>query len=378
MNGREKIEAAFAPEGAPEIGAVLCYEGIYIRDHWSQLTRLPWWYDRSPNLEHALAWRREVIPGMGQDWMDLPSFYSCAYRQAHAIETCGEDALLVDRAAGRFQKLEPPIVGGWDSFGRGYSGHVPHLAQTVQELDELIPAPDPVDASLFLASGQADLAENLLQEFPGLYPLDSVSSPLWSCYYLWGFEGMMETIARQPDLVHAACQRYLRQEISSLQLSAAKGVRGIWIEECLTDAIHPRDFQNLNLPYVRALVEEIRALGMHSIYYYCGDPARKLDLILDSGADALAFEEGKKGFSIDISQLAETVNGRCVLLGNLDAIHLLPHASEGELRSEIIRQVKAGRRNHSRFVMSIGSPVTPETTPAQVRLYCDLVHELGS
>jgi uroporphyrinogen-III decarboxylase len=378
MNGREKIEAAFTQEGTPEIGAVLCYEGIYIRDHWSKLTRLPWWYDRSPDLEHALAWRREVIPGIGQDWMFLPTCNRYDYRQTHTIETRGEDVLLIDRATGRFQKLEPPIVGGWDSFGRGYSGHVPHLAQTIQELDDLIPAPDPVNASEFLASGQADLARRLLHEFPDLYPLGSVSSPLWSCYYLWGFEGMMETIVQRPDLVHAACQRFLQQEISSLHYSAAMGVRGIWIEECLTDTIHPRDFKNLNSPYVRALVEEIHALGMHSIYYYCGDPARKIDLILDSGTDALALEEGKKGFSIDMSQMAETVNGRCVLLGNLDAIHLLPNASEDELRSEIIRQVQAGRRNRSRFVMSIGSPVTPETTPAQVRLYCDLVHEIGS
>ena len=47
-------------------------------------------------------------------------------------------------------------------------------------------------------------------------------------------------------------------------------------------------------------------------------------------------------------------------------------------RAEIVRQIQAGRRNGSRFVMSIGSPVTPGTPPERVRLYCDLAHELGA
>ena len=66
------------------------------------------------------------------------------------------------------------------------------------------------------------------------------------------------------------------------------------------------------------------------------------------------------------------------VLGNLDAIGLLEHGSEFELRTEISRQVQAGRRNGSRFVMSLGSPVTPGTSPQRVRLYIDLSHDAGS
>jgi len=74
----------------------------------------------------------------------------------------------------------------------------------------------------------------------------------------------------------------------------------------------------------------------------------------------------------------ERVNGRLTVLGNLDAIRLLEKGSEAELRAEIARQIAAGRRNGSRFIMSLGSPVTPGTTVDRVRLYCDLVHELGA
>lgn len=120
------------------------------------------------------------------------------------------------------------------------------------------------------------------------------------------------------------------------------------------------------------------AEGLASIYYYCGDPTGKWDALLDAGADALALEESKKGFRIDIEDVVERVAGRCAVLGNLDAIDLLEHGSEAELRAEIARQIAAGRRNGGRFVMSLGSPVTPGTPVARVRRYCDLVRDLGS
>jgi uroporphyrinogen-III decarboxylase len=61
----------------------------------------------------------------------------------------------------------------------------------------------------------------------------------------------------------------------------------------------------------------------------------------------------------------------------LDAIVLLESGTEQEIRAEVARQIAAGRRNGSRFIMSLGSPVTPGTPVERVRLYCDLVHELG-
>jgi uroporphyrinogen-III decarboxylase len=101
-------------------------------------------------------------------------------------------------------------------------------------------------------------------------------------------------------------------------------------------------------------------------------------LLIAAGADALALEESKKGFVTAIEDIVEKVKGRCAVLGNLDAINVLPNASEEQLRAEISRQIAAGRQNGSRFVMSLGSPVTPGTPAQKVRLYCDLVHELGS
>lgn len=102
------------------------------------------------------------------------------------------------------------------------------------------------------------------------------------------------------------------------------------------------------------------------------------DRILSLGADALALEESKKGFSIDVEEVVDRVGGRMCVLGNLDAITLLDRGSDAELEREIGRQLRAGRRNDGRFIMSIGSPVTPGKPLERVRRYLDIAHQLGS
>ena len=379
MRGREKMEAAFSPEGTPEIPAVICYEGIYIRDHWAQLTSAPWWHQYVPNVDLQMAWRREVIAKIGQDWFVLPDFYSLEERENLSIEVRPEGVFRLDRRTDVVERLAEPRIGGWTALGGVESIRPKKLAMTPEEIAELMPIPAEFDPGHKTLNGQNDLAFALLREYGDyLFPIRHVSSPLWSCYSLWGFEGMMHLIATRPDLIICACERALTLAVRAVQEAAFCGAAGIWIEECLTDMISPEAFAKLNVPFVRRLVEEIRSLGLKSVYYYCGNPAGRWEQLLSVGADALSLEESKKGFTIDIEDVVERVNGRLTVLGNLDAIRLLEKGSEAELRAEIARQIAAGRRNGSRFIMSLGSPVTPGTTVDRVRLYCDLVHELGA
>jgi hypothetical protein len=378
MTGRNNIEAAFAPEGTADFGTVICYEEIYVRDHWDQLTAHPWWYQYAPDIERQMQWRRDVITRTGQDWYHLPAFFPCARRRHLHIRDFGESIQLVDERSGQSKEVRRPSISGWTAQGSSESVHPERLARTKDEIDALIALPPEGHARRARRDGRNDLARAMIEEFGrDLYPTRSISSPLWVCYHLWGFEGMMTMIADRPDLVRYACVRNLESCLVAIEEAADAGTAGIWIEECLTDMINPQAFAVLVVPFVRPLVEAIHSAGMHSIYYFCGNPAGKWNQLLDVGADALALEESKKGFVIDIEDTVERVQGRCAVLGNLDAIELLAHGTEQNLRTEIARQMAAGRRNVGRFVMSLGSPVTPGTPVSRVRLYCDLSHELG-
>lgn len=375
MKGRTKIESALSVDGTSEIPAVICYEGIFARDHWRQLTDHPWWYRESPDLERQMTWRRDVIEAVGQDWFYLPTSYSAKERENLSIKVRPEGVFRLDRLTESEVELIEPPISGMSSSGRLLSVHPVRLADTFEQIDVLIPAPP----RTLPDRTRGDLAAKLLDEFgEDLYPVGYTSAPLWSCYSLWGFEGMMVMIAERPDLVEHACCRFLDQSLYGIREQAAVGAAGVWIEDCLTDMVSPEAFGSLNVRFLRPLVQEIRAAGMHSIHYFCGNPRNKWNQLLSVGADALALEESKKGFEINIEDVVDVVQGRMAVLGNLDAMGLLQDGSEQELAAEIDRQLRAGRRNRGRFVMSIGSPVTPATSVERVRHYCDLVHQMGS
>ena len=378
MNAAGKIKAAFSFDGTPEIPAVICYENLFVRDHWSELTDKPWWYRESPDIDRQLAWISDVITVTGLDMFRVPLFYSREDRKYITIEPRSDGVYRVDRRTGSAELLEESRVSGWAASGQTGSPHPVHPADTPGEIDNIISVPDTFDPDDIIVNGKHDLAGAIIKKFVGsVYTFYRVASPLWLCYNLWGFESMMVMIATKPELVDYASSRFLELSLRSVHEAASLGAQAVFIEECLTDMISPADFKSLNLPFLHRLVDEIRLMGMKSMYYFCGNPSGKWELLMDAGADALSLEEGKKGFEIDIVDVVERVGSRCTVLGNLDSIGVLLNGTDEELRAEIRRQIEAGRKNGSRFIMSTGSPVTPETPASRVRLYCDLVHELA-
>ncbi len=379
MSGGEKLEAALSPGGSPETPAVICYEGIYTRDHWDALTSRPWWYLQSYDIGRQLEWQREYYARTPGDWMQVTAFPPREVREASVIEQRPGGVYRVDRRSGAEERLEPPVVSGWNRAAVNGLAERPAPPATGDEVDAAIPDPEPFDPDAFLAAGGADLATAKIAEFgPERLPLGAVSSPLWRCHHVWGFRGLMTLVADEPDLIARGCRRLLAHSLVQVRRCAAVGAKAMWLEECFTALISPAAFAEINAPLVAELVEEIRRLGMKSIYYYCGDPSSRWEQLFGVGADALALEEGKKGFTIDVEEVVDRAAGRCAVLGNLDAIGLLAHGSQAELRTEIARQIAAGRRNGGRFVMSIGSPVTPGTSVERGRQYLEIARELGS
>lgn len=376
MTGRAKIEAALSSRGTPSIPVVIPYQSILIRDRWEDLTGSPWWHLYSPDLQVQIQWRKGVLDRIGNDFLELPLFYTREEQAALAIEHRATETFLVDSRNGDTKRLEREPIGGVIITNLFQTTGLE--AKTTGDIDRLVPELAKEDPGTFLRSGLADLAIRLIEEYgTERFPLASVRSPLWACDGLWGFEPLMYNIAAVPDLVHYACRRYLDYAVHKVCRAAAMGARGIWIEECLTDLISHDTYASRNLPYLQQLIEAIHASGLSAIFYFCGDPAGKIELILRAGCDAVGFEESKKGFEIEVESLVGQINGSCALLGNIDAIEIVERGAEAELRTEIARQIQAGRHNGCRFITSCGSPLTPSTPIERIQAYLNLARETG-
>lgn len=382
MTGKEKIQAALSGNGAAECPVVLPYTGIFIRDHWKDLTQCPFWYQHSPELDCQLAWHREVIANTGQDWFELPGWFSRKTRKNISIEERSDGVYRKNKETGKEKKLSPPMASGQNDYDvaikNGYSAAHPPFPATREEIEKAIPMPEELELETMQSDGSLDLAHALATGVAkDLFPLNHVTSPLWLCLGRWNFEDVMMRCITDPDLVDFACRRNLEVQKHAIRKSALLGAKGLWIEECMTDMVGPETYARMNSVYIKEMADEMRRHGLKSIYYFCGNPEGKWESILATGADAYAFEESKKNFFIDIEDVVQRVQGRAAVLGNLDAIGILPKADDPTLRDEIGRQVRAGKKNANRFIMSLGSPVTPGTSVERVRQYCRFTRELG-
>jgi uroporphyrinogen-III decarboxylase len=191
-------------------------------------------------------------------------------------------------------------------------------------------------------------------------------SPFWHGYSLWGFAGYMELLRDRPELVHRVCQRHLESTLKGARAAWGFGLRAIFIEECFTgsDLISPRDFADLAWPYTRDLLTGLKAIGFQVVFYLTGGVEGRLPYLAECAADALAFEESKKSFVIDLKRIRREIGPEKVLFGNVDVV-LVRDGSEAQIRAEVERQYEAAG---PRYVVSIGSPLTLDTTPDKLEM----------
>ena len=94
---------------------------------------------------------------------------------------------------------------------------------------------------------------------------------------------------------------------------------------------------------------------MLPIYCITGDVIPRLNQVVQLPIAALAVEESKKNFVVEIEDVVKRVDGRVAVLGNIDSVRFGLHATLAEMAAEVKRQARIGARAKG-FVVSTGSP----------------------
>lgn len=371
MTGRERMLEALAQGVSDGSPVVIPYVGIFLRDHWGDITGEPWWATQLSDIPALLRVEESLVERLDLDWVECGLSPPKAWRETHVVKGEAGRFFLVDLQTGSRQEIRKPPVGGekstWMERSTVRSEEDVYVHVPVEHHDKLV------------GDGSLDYLSAVVAKFGSeRFITAHVGTPLWMAYHYLGFKGTLVSVVRNAGFVEYLLERLTLGLLERLRAYADVGVDGVWIEDCLCSAseISLTHFDRYVLPYVARLISEIRRLGMKSIYYFCGDAHDRLERLVQTRPDALSLEESKKGFEIDIAWVDEVVKGRTCIFGNLDAVDLLPNGSRQELQSEIERQLQVGRRS-GKFVMSLGSPVTPGTSIARVREYVDLTRRLS-
>ena len=321
-------------------------------------------------FEEPLDWFPVLKLGPDYDWAS-----------DHFVERVGGDHYFVHRRNGRrlsFQDALPMVCnpGLGDLAGEWVPGLDDETRDLwdlsagiggVAEVQEAVPI---CSVEEMRAAGEFELAERQVRDYgDSRFLYAHVLTPYDGLYDLLGFAGMMLGLHDRPELLPAIMERKLAQSVETLKGLAAAGIHGVWIIQTLAsaDLISREHFIDFALPGLQRLVDEIKALNMVTILYFCSDAIPRLDLLRGLGVDAIALEESKKNFHIDIEEVVDRVGDEVCVFGNIDAIGIMAQASPEIIERKVMRQIEAGKRARG-FVLGIGSPLPRETDPRQVDL----------
>jgi uroporphyrinogen-III decarboxylase len=204
-------------------------------------------------------------------------------------------------------------------------------------------------------------------------------TPFWSTYDLLGFQGMMVMMRERPALFSYLMERRGRQRLEMLKGLARAGAEYVWLEECLSsaDLISPRDYERFAFATTGPYIAEAQRLGLAVILYYCGDVIARLPWLVRLGMDALAVEESKKCFTVDIADVIAGVDGACCVFGNVDAVQVMFEGTPETIQAEVRRQLMLGQQARG-FVLCQGSPFTLDTPPSKVTWFVRCARQFNS
>jgi uroporphyrinogen-III decarboxylase len=302
------------------------------------------------------------------DWLEVGGGPSRAWSARTDIVAVDGILLYEDRLTGEQTPVLAPehLADVWDLSSE---------LRDVADVDARLPI---VPAEELLASGSFDLPRQIAAEYGDEYLITTIlDTPFSDAYDMLGFQGLMLTQYDRPALLHHLLRRKLAQSQEVMAAWAQTGAHAVYVEEVFTgaDLISPRSYDRFVFAYNQPYFRHMRSLGLLPIHYVCGDVVPRLDRICEYDIAAVAVEESKKSFTIDLEEVVERVDGRAAVLGNVDAVRFGLQAGLDEMADEVRRQARIGQRARG-FVVSTGSPFPLDTNPRLIDTLVATAHSI--
>lgn len=376
MTPKQRVLAALTGRPVDRPPVVAPYLGIYAVDHFGELTGAPqWrvheWLHGSPErYVELLARMLEQAPF---ELLFPHGATQRTWRERQAFELRDGVPFRRDQETG--DECSLATVSGMTADDR------PNVTRHLWSEEDVERRLRVVTAEELHAQGYDDYiratVDTLGEEH--LVVAGGVVGAVWGCVCQLGFEQTYSMLLEEPEFIDLVTAALLRQAREDIRYYARTGGAAVFIDEsgATTDLLSPAQYERFALPYTREAVREIRSHGLVSIVYYFGAAMDLLAQIVETGADAVLVECSMKGYENDIAGIAGRIGARASLFGNIDPVWVLERGSDERLEREVRRQLDAGRRARG-FLLSTGSPVTPDTSLARVRTYLETGRRLGT
>ncbi len=263
-----------------------------------------------------------------------------------------------------------------DAMGLGLyfvEGEGPKFHKPIKTLTDIkaLPIPDPgTDLSYVMSA--ITLTRSELKD---KVPLIGFAGSPWTlaCYMMEGggskeFRQVKTLLYQEPKALHDLLNTLTKATILYLNAQIAAGAQVIMIFDTWGGLLTTGAYQQFSLNYMTEIVTNLNRQGVPVILFTKGGNLW-LEKIAMSGCDAIGLD-----WTIDIGLARQRLSNKVALQGNMDPAVLF--ANPENIRNEVMNILQS-YGSGSGHVFNLGHGVSQFTSPENVKIFIDAIHELS-
>jgi uroporphyrinogen decarboxylase len=252
-------------------------------------------------------------------------------------------------------------------------GEGPKFHKTLKTLADItaLPVPDPGTDLRYVM----DAISLTRSELKDKVPLIGFAGSPWTlaCYMLEGggskeFRQIKTLLYQEPKALHHLLNILTKATILYLNAQIAAGAQAIMIFDTWGGLLTTMAYQQFSLDYMTQIIANLNRQSVPIILFTKGGNLW-LEKIALSGCDAIGLD-----WTIDIGLARQRLNNKVALQGNMDPAVLFAHPEN--IRNEV-KNILQSYGSGSGHVFNLGHGVSQFTSPENVKLFVDAVHELS-
>lgn len=198
-------------------------------------------------------------------------------------------------------------------------------------------------------------------------------------WYLMDFSTLAITMYTDPEMAHEMNEAVLKWTLEVIQLAAEEGgVDCVQISDDWgsTDSLllSPDDFRTFFIPYLKRMVEGIKALGIPVIMHNDGRIWDVLDDLVDCGINALHPVERAAG--MDLKIVKERYKGKLTPIGNVNNKVTMASSNPEDVKEEVLSCIRDAADDGG-YIIATDHSFHDLIPTANVKCLIETVHEYG-
>ncbi|MGI5959189.1 MAG: uroporphyrinogen decarboxylase family protein [Massiliimalia sp.] len=248
-----------------------------------------------------------------------------------------------------------------------------HLCKSVEDVDAWLSLPD-----IPLTYDASDYRRVVSELGDHGIVMASLKDPICVAMELMEFGEATVWALTEPDHFKATLEeihrRNMRNIKNMLDTCPVDLYRICGPEYATPPYLSPKHFESYVYPYLCDMVDLIHSYGKKVRIHSHGRIGQVLDMILDTGTDAIDPCEAPPDGDISLKDVKKKAAGRAVVFGNLQ-LKLLENASEQEVREQVRVCMDSAKENGGYVIMPTAAPINIPLSSKTERNYFAFIEE---